>query len=81
MQHVNNDKALKTLQLKINKEQTSQRKQEKLEKKYSDFYFYLSYKNEERVQLKKRIFDDILERKKLSEIDKQQKVIEEKKVN
>jgi hypothetical protein len=49
MAHVISDKTLKTLSLKIDKHCAEREGQEKLDKKYEDFYFYRNYKNEEVV--------------------------------
>ena len=62
MKHCKRDKEYVTLQMKIDKEQKEKALQEAIEKKYEDFYFYRTYKNEERVQLKKKINDDMFER-------------------
>lgn len=64
MQHCMKDKECLTLKMKIDKEQREKSEQEKIEQKYEKFYYYLTYKNEERVQLKKRINDEMFEREK-----------------
>ncbi|CDW91787.1 UNKNOWN [Stylonychia lemnae] len=68
------DKTLKFYQIKINKELSDQKAQDNLDKKYEDFYLYKTYKNEERVQLKKKINDQTIERLRELENNKAQEL-------
>jgi len=56
------DKEFVTMKLKIEREHREKAGQEAIEKKYDKFYEYRTYKNEERVQLKKKINDDMFQR-------------------
>eukprot|EP00347_Sterkiella_histriomuscorum_P017970 403347280 len=75
------DKTLKSYQIKIKKELTDQQLQDELEKRYQDFYFYKTYKNEERVQLKKRINDETIDRQRDYISCKVQELKEERKLH
>ena len=64
MKNTNLDKEYVTMKLKIEKEHKEKAGQEAIEKKYENFYSYKTYKNEERVQLKKKINDEMFMRNK-----------------
>ena len=77
--HCKSDKELVTLKIKIDRELDEKTRQEAIEKKYEEFYFYKNYMNEERVQLKKGITDQMFHR--VTEIGsrKHEKLMEERK--
>lgn len=65
--------------MKIDRELNEKHLQEEIEKKYEDFYFYKNYKNEERVQLKKGITDQMFSRVTEIGSQKHEKLMEERK--
>ena len=68
------------MKIKIDKEHIEKTGQEAIEKKYQDFYDYKTYKNEERVQLKKRINDEMFQRVKDRESKNHEKLMEERRM-
>ncbi len=68
------------MKIKIDREHREKAGQEAIEKKYEDFYEYKTYKNEERVQLKKKINDDMFQRAKERQARAQDNLMEERAV-